>query len=197
MGWRTASTTGWSDTTLALEALARRKTMVTVSARSCSPRSPCSPWADFRPDDTSKLNINVKAPRGPALAMARLTEQTRPTSAGSPISRTSASVGQSEGHEIRGTNEVAFLARRRHPRPLGPPDVIISAACHALQVHDQHLFPVGGFGEARRASYARHRGPDLDKLKGYAAGVAETLKTRASWTWTPASPTPSPSTAWR
>jgi HAE1 family hydrophobic/amphiphilic exporter-1 len=173
--------------TLALEwSLAHRKTMVAVSAAVMLSTVPMLVFVgkDFLPkDDTSKFNINVKAPEGTSIAaMRRLTEQIETDVRRLPhVQNILASVGQSEGHEIRGTNEAAFLVEIDDIRERSVhQDVIIDAARRLLAKYTAlkiMVSPVGGFGGGKEAELNFViTGPELDKLRGYADAVAEELK---------------------
>ncbi|MBI5209716.1 MAG: efflux RND transporter permease subunit [Elusimicrobia bacterium] len=173
--------------TAALEwALARRKTMVAVSAVVMLSSVPLIMLIgkDFLPkDDTSKFNINVKAPEGTSIpAMKRLTEQIETDIRRLPyVQDVLSSVGQSEGHEIRGTNEAAFLVEiEDSSRRAVHQDEVIGTARRMLAKYTSlktMVAPVGGFGGGKESELMFViAGPDLNKLKAYADAVAESIK---------------------
>ncbi|MBI5623527.1 MAG: efflux RND transporter permease subunit [Elusimicrobia bacterium] len=172
--------------TMAIEwAMARRKTMVAVSAAVMLSTVPLLALIgkDFLPqDDTSKININVKAPEGTSItAMRRLTEQVETEIRRLPyVKDVLSSVGQSSMWEVRGVNEAAFLVELEDAgRRSVHQQVIIDAARRMLSKYTGLkvlVSPVGGFGGGKETELEFVIvGPDLEKLRSYAESVAESL----------------------
>ncbi|MBI4675986.1 MAG: efflux RND transporter permease subunit [Elusimicrobia bacterium] len=173
--------------TAALEwAMAHRKTMVAVSVAIMLSTVPLLTLIgkDFLPqDDTSKFTVELKAPEGSSIAsMRRLIEQVEKEVRRLPhVLDVLSSVGQSEGHEIRGSNEASILVELEGigKRALNQ-DAIIETARRMFAKYTTlrtAVKPVGGFGGGKEGDMDFViAGPDLGKLKEYADAVAASIR---------------------